>query len=89
MTVEKIEFNTEVGTSLQTSNVELYAVIVTYRSWFTTKKKEFYPTSVGPTYGSNFIHFFQYVDELGNTAPDKISNAINKWCRIQEMKKKS
>ena len=72
---------------LKKNTLTLYPVTITVKKWFSKPKTiNCYPTNYGPTYWGPDIVFFIYVDENGERLPDNISEQINNWCRVQQLK---
>ena len=87
MKVLRVTINTTTKEMVMNSGITLYPLKLTTKSfWGKTKEIEAYPLSYGPTYGTNFIHYYQFVDGLGNELSDDISRLCTNYCRTLSFK---
>ena len=88
MKVLNITVNTKAKNEMvMNSGITLYPLKLTTKSfWGKIKEIEAYPLSYGPTYGTNFIHYYQFVDGLGNELSDDISRLCTNYCRTLSFK---
>jgi hypothetical protein len=87
MKLIKIEVNKECDKTMILGELELYPVTLTFKTLFGKVKTVLaYPTSYGPTYWSNFIHFYYYIDETGKQLSGNISEKITNFCKTLRFK---
>ena len=69
---------------LTSQNFTLFELEVTAKNfWGRVKTFRAYPTSFGPTFGTNCIHWFEFVDELGKPFDDDICEQLTIYCKIR------
>jgi hypothetical protein len=87
MKIIDIKLNKDTNNKLILQSQTLYPLTVTTMSfWGKIKEIEVFPTSKGPTFWSNSIHYFIFVDKLGKELPDKLSEQCTKFCHMYHQK---
>lgn len=84
MKITKIEINPECDKHLTLGNgINLYPLILTVKTFFSSKEVRVYPTSVGPTYGNDFIHHYHFTDDLGKVLPKSACVQCTNYCKSE------